>query len=264
MAETPVRSFQRSVLRDSNSFSPFAIPPSPAMTKLGCGTGVNVYRFNRKSLTNEDQVKSPWAVKKVSKKARSNISERLALEASILKDLKHPNIVGFRALTGNKDGELCLAMEDCHMSLMDIIDERAYLEEHFSYEQILKVAWSIAKALEYLHVEKKILHGDLKSGNVLIRGDFEVVKLCDFGVALKLKDDLSGLADPKKRYTGSEPWKSKEVLNQDKGGRVCDKTDVFSYGLTIWEMLTLNVPHVDLLGKLVHCFKAYRVVLINP
>lgn len=248
MAQTPVSKLQRSVLKESNLNSPFAIPPSPMMTKLGHGTGVNVYRF-RRNFSQEGQEKSPWAVKKVSKTARSNISERLALEASILKELKHPYIVGFRALTGNKDGELCLAMEDCHMSLMDMIDERAFLEEHFTYAEVLKVAWSIAVALEYLHNEKKILHGDLKSGNVLIRGDFEAVKLCDFGVALKLKDDLSGLADPKKRYTGSEPWKSREVLNQDKGARVCDKTDIFAYGLTIWEMLTLNVPHVDLLCK---------------
>ncbi|KAK3747901.1 hypothetical protein QZH41_010205 [Actinostola sp. cb2023] len=246
MALTPVGKAQRSVLRESNPLSPFAIPPSPAMTKLGCGTGVNVYRL-RRSLTQEGQQKSPWAVKKVSKRARPNISERLALEASILKNLKHPNIVGFRALTGTTDGSLCLAMEDCHMSLLDIIDERSYLEECFTYKEVLKVAWCIAKALEYLHNEKKILHGDIKSGNVLIRGDFDAVKLCDFGVALKLKDDLSSPEDPKKRYTGSEPWKSKEVLNQDKGGRVCDRTDIFAYGLVIWEMLTLRVPHVDLL-----------------
>ena len=245
MAQTPVAKVQKSALKDSNSFSPFFIPPSPAMTKLGCGTGVNVYRFLRTA--NEGQ--SPWAVKKVAKRARPGISERLALEASILKTLQHPNIVGFRALAGNKDGDLCLAMEDCHMSLRDLIDEREYLEEKFTYKEVLKVAWSIAKALDYLHNEKKILHGDMKSGNVLIRGNFEAVKLCDFGVALRLKDDLSCVVGSPKRYIGSEPWKSREVLTQDSGGRVCDKTDIFAYGLTIWEMLTLGVPHVDLLGK---------------
>ena len=243
MALTPVAKVQKSVLRESNCYSPFTIPASPAMTKLGCGTGVNVYRFRRSS----QEGKSPWAVKKVSKRARPAISERLVLEASILKDLQHPNIVGFRALAGTLDGSLCLAMEDCHMSLRDLIDEKEYLEERFTYGEVLKVAWSVANALEYLHTEKKILHGDIKSGNILIRGDFEAVKLCDFGVALKLKDDLSGLMGTR-RYVGSEPWKSKEAMNQDHGGIVCDKTDIFAYGLVLWEMLTLGVPHVDLLS----------------
>lgn len=223
--------------------SPFMIPPSPFMTRLGYGTGVSVYRLNRE--TNETDVRSPWAVKKVNKKARSGISERLALEASILKQLKHPNIVGFRAISGSLDGELCLAMEDCEKALEDIIEEKAFLEEDFSYEEILKVSWAIANALNYLHSEQKILHGDIKSGNVLIRGDFEAVKLCDFGVALRLKDDLSGLKNPRDRYIGTEPWKCKEALS---GGVITDKADIFAYGLLIWEMLALNVPHVDLLA----------------
>ena len=223
--------------------SPFMIPPSPFMTRLGYGTGVSVYRLNREA--NESDMRSPWAVKKVNKKAKSGISERLALEASILKQLQHPNIVGFRAISGSVDGELCLAMEDCEKALEDIIEEKAFLEEDFTYEEILKVSWAIANALSYLHNEKKILHGDIKSGNVLIRGDFEAVKLCDFGVALRLKDDLSGVKNAGDRYIGTEPWKCKEALN---GGIISDKADIFAYGLLIWEMLALNVPHVDLLA----------------
>lgn len=223
--------------------SPFMIPPSPFMTRLGHGTGVSVYRFKREPSNNS--IRSPWAVKKVNKKARSGISERLALEASILRQLKHPNIVGFRAISGSVDGDLCLAMEDCERALEDIIEEKAYLEEDFTYDEMLKVSWSVANALSYIHNEKKILHGDIKSGNVLIRGDFEAVKLCDFGVALWLNDDLSGLKNPGGRYIGTEPWKCKEAL---KGGVITDKADIFAYGLLIWEMLALNVPHVDLLA----------------
>ena len=230
--------------------SPFVIPPSPFMVKLGCGTGVSVYRLKRPT-ESQGIAKSPWAVKKVNKQARSNISERLAKEASFLKRLKHPNIVGFRAISGSANGEFCLAMEDCDRSLMDIIDERVFLDELFTFDEILKVAWAVAKALKYLHNEHKILHGDLKSGNVLVRGDFDVVKLCDFGVSVQLKEDLSGLLNPNDRYVGSEPWKCKEALNQKQGGIITDKADIFAYGLMIYEMLTLTVPHVDLLGRII-------------
>ena len=49
---------------------------------------------------------------------------------------------------------------------------------------------SVASALDYLHREKRILHGDMKSGNVLVIGDFKTVKICDFGVALRLDENL--------------------------------------------------------------------------
>ena len=240
----------RKNLDHHNELSPFVIPPSPMMLKLGSGTGVSVYRLKRGNNSSiGGSIKSPWAVKKVNSKSKSNISHRLAVEASILRHLDHPNIVGFRALTGTSQGDLCLAMEDCEKSLMDLIDEREYLEETFTQQEVLKVAWGVAKGLNYLHNEFKLLHGDIKSGNILVRGDFEAVKICDFGVSVKLNDDLTGLKNPKDRYIGSEPWKAKEVLNQKNGVVITDKADIFAYGLVIWEMLTLKVPHVDLLGK---------------
>lgn len=51
------------------------------------------------------------------------------------------------------------------------------------------MARDISCALKYLHEEKKLLHGDLKSANVLIKGNFEVAKLCDFGVTLNLNEE---------------------------------------------------------------------------
>ena len=73
------------------------------------------------------------------------------------------------------------------------------------------------------------------------------MKLCDFGVALYLKDDLSGPLNDDDYYTGTQPWCSKEVLED---GPITDKADIFAYGLLIWEMLALDVPHVGLLSGL--------------
>lgn len=47
-------------------------------------------------------------------------------------------------------------------------------------------------SLQYLHNEKKLLHGDMKSCNVVIKGDFETVKICDVGVSLKLDENMRG------------------------------------------------------------------------
>ena len=49
----------------------------------------------------------------------------------------------------------------------------------------------VSNGLDYLHRIKKVLHGDLKSANILVIENFKKVKICDFGVAIKLNDNVS-------------------------------------------------------------------------
>jgi PDZ-binding kinase len=120
---------------------------------------------------------SPWAVKRVrrtNKEANIDFDDyalRLKDEAEILKKLNHPNIVGFRAFVKTDDGRDCLAMEECDISVGDLIESRS--DDGlgpFPAENILKVALDVSKALDYLHKECHLLHGDIKSFNVLVKG----------------------------------------------------------------------------------------------
>lgn len=227
--------------------TPITIPASPFMKKLGCGTGVNVYLLDRVDKLNQ----SPWAVKKINSRCATKqmdvYQSRLRDEAKILKSLNHPNIIGFRAFTTAKDGSKCLAMEyGGEQSLNDLIERRK--EEGlkaFPVHTIEKVALHVARGLQYLHNEKQLLHGDIKSCNVVIKGDFETVKICDVGVSLRLDENMK-VADPKAEYVGTEPWKPMEALEEE--GEITDKADIFAYGLTLWEMMTLAMPHLDMLG----------------
>ncbi|XP_072188891.1 lymphokine-activated killer T-cell-originated protein kinase [Excalfactoria chinensis] len=225
------------------------IPASPSMQKLGYGTGVNVYLMKRSP---RGLSRSPWAVKKINSKCSKNqqniYQTRLNEEAKILKSLKHPNIVGYRAFTEANDGSMCLVMEfGGEKSLNDLIEERnAARLGPFPASTISKVALSMARGLKYLHNDKKLLHGDIKSSNVVIKGDFEAIKICDVGVSLPLDENLT-VSDPTVHYIGTEPWKPKEALSDD--GVITDKADIFSFGLTLWEMMTLSVPHLNLDGS---------------
>ncbi|XP_076873949.1 lymphokine-activated killer T-cell-originated protein kinase homolog isoform X2 [Brachyhypopomus gauderio] len=225
--------------------TPVTIPLSPFMKKLGCGTGVNVYLMNRNGSHNH--IHSPWAIKKINSKcAKTNIYEkRLSEEAKILKELQHPNIVGFRAFTTANDGSKCLAMEyGGEQSLNDLIERRREMGlRAFPASIIEKVALHVARGLQYLHCEKKLLHGDMKSCNVVIMGYFETIKICDVGVSLQLDENMQ-VTDPKARYIGTEPWNPKEALED---GIITDRADIFAYGLTIWEMMTLSAPHLEML-----------------
>ncbi|NWR05001.1 TOPK kinase, partial [Paradoxornis webbianus] len=222
------------------------IPASPFMQKLGFGTGVSVYLMKRSP---RGLSRSPWAVKKInsgcSQSQRSLYQQRLREEAKTLRNLRHPNIVGYRALTKAPDGSLCLAMEfGGEKSLNDLIEERR--EQGlgmFPAATILNVALSMARGLQYLHTEQRLLHGDIKSPNVVVRGAFESVKICDVGVSLPLDENLT-VSDPELSYVGTEPWKPPEALEQ--GGIISDRSDIFPFGLTLWEMLTLSIPHLPI------------------
>ncbi|XP_003229875.2 lymphokine-activated killer T-cell-originated protein kinase [Anolis carolinensis] len=246
--KSPSRPSARRLSGQSSPSTSITIPASPFMQKLGYGTGVSVYLMKRSP---KGLPCSPWAVKKVNPGCDSNqrdtYQKRLNEEASILKNLQHPNIIGYRAFTEAKDGTMCLAMEyGGEKSLNDLIEER---QERglgpFPPETILKVALHMARGLKYLHNEKKLLHGDIKSPNVVIKGDFESIKICDVGVSLPLDENMT-VSDPEAVYIGTEAWKPKEVLEEGGHAVITDRADIFALGLTLWEMMTLSVPHVNL------------------
>ncbi|XP_072944287.1 lymphokine-activated killer T-cell-originated protein kinase homolog isoform X2 [Epargyreus clarus] len=192
------------------------------------------------------QMRSPWALKMLNKRVKPNkvYTDRLKAEAELLQKMSHPNIVGFRAFSKTKI--LYLGMEACDLSLGDMIEKRMEEDcEPFTPKQILKVAADISSALDYLHTKMQILHGDMKSYNILVNGDFAVCKLCDFGVTLPL--DENGVFDKLKAgrnvvYFGTEAWSAPEVIH---GGEISSKTDIWPLGLTLWEMLALMPPHAQ-------------------
>lgn len=170
---------------------------------------------------------------------------------TLTRSLDHPNIVGYRGSKTLSDDRLILAMETCDTSLGDQIETR--VEQSLGpleSERIKKMTLDVCKALDYLHNEAHILHGDLKSYNVLIKGDFELCKLCDFGVSLPLTEDgsIDLKKNPDAKYTGTDLWSAPEVFN-DNIDEITTKTDMFSFGLIIYECVALQAPHAGYTGE---------------
>lgn len=179
---------RKSILQENKLF----IPATPDLKRLGYGTGQydiffpsSLYSTKvNNCFTNNSGVgifhvsprngvfNSPWALKKLLRGTKCNqtiMGERLRNEANILRKLNHPNIVGFRAFLKTSDGRECLAMEECHTSLADIIEDQEGTDA-FPVHVIEKVAIEVAKALDYIHNTVYLLHGDIKSPNILIKG----------------------------------------------------------------------------------------------
>lgn len=246
--ETPERKPLQNVNINTQLIS---IPPSPFMKSLGYGTGVNVYRLERSPTV--DQIRSPWAVKRVSQRTRETskehskvFNERIIKEAEILKKLDHPNIIGFRAIAQGGDGADSLVLECCSTSLGALLEER--LDDKLGMlpaNNIKTMICDISNALNYLHTKAMILHGDLKSHNILVKGDFEACKLCDFGVSLPLDKNgqINFKKNPNLEYVGTVLWLAPEVVNEQE--IISSKADIFSFGLIIYETIALTPPHVS-------------------
>lgn len=138
-----------------------------------------------------------------------------------------------------------LCMEAMTSSLGDILEKRH--DSNLGPLEVRKIntlGFDISKALNYLHNEALLLHGDMKSFNILVKGDFGICKLCDFGVSIYIKND--GLIDfdknPAAVYTGTDLWSAPEVFEEDSM-LVSTKSEIFSFGLVFYETLTLCPPH---------------------
>ncbi|XP_012275105.1 lymphokine-activated killer T-cell-originated protein kinase [Orussus abietinus] len=229
----------------SEAHTPIRIPPSPFLKHLGYGCGVSVFTLERSPKVGF--ARSPWAIKKLNRKITDDkrYTERIRLEADILRKLSHPNIVGFRGIGDTLKGDLCLAMEKLDQSLGDLIEEMVEADKRsFPASDILKISFEVAKGLEYLHHTAHILHGDVKSFNILVSDNCNVVKLCDFGVSVPLTDSLEmDTSKGKYTYIGTECWSPPEVINEC--GPITNKADMWAYGLVIWEMIALSPPHIE-------------------
>lgn len=211
------------------------------MKKLGYGTGVSVYLLPRSP--RQGHYCSPWAVKKVNRsylhKPQANF--RVEQEARVLRQLAHPNLIGFRGLKRLDDGNVALLLEKGGRSLMDLIDERPADQGAFPPEAIIRTGHALAKGLSYMH-KQGILHGDVKSGNVLVPDgpNWGGAKLCDLGTALELDENMLP-KDPESEYIGTEAWTAREILDDNF---ISDKADIYALGMLLYEMLSLCVPHM--------------------
>ncbi|EQC29802.1 TKL protein kinase [Saprolegnia diclina VS20] len=103
------------------------------------------------------------------------------------------------------------------------------------------IAADTADALVYLHsFQPTVIHRDLKSKNVLLSETWEA-KLSDFGISR-----VTSLEESMTSNIGTIAWIAPEVLT---GGRYTEKADIYSFGVLMAELDTLQVPYADMLGK---------------
>jgi tRNA A-37 threonylcarbamoyl transferase component Bud32 len=163
------------------------------------------------------------AVKKLKPK-KSQLDDFLK-EAELLASLRHPNIVLLMGVCLDAQRKECWIVTEL---LQSNSVEKCLLDKSIviDWKTKGKILEQTAQGMAYLH-KRNILHRDLKPANLLCDEAFNI-KICDFGVS-KLKDNkMTG-------EIGSPSYMAPELMMQGNYG---EEVDIYSYGISIWEVLT--------------------------
>ncbi|MHC4310693.1 MAG: serine/threonine-protein kinase, partial [Planctomycetota bacterium] len=223
----PTRSFDGSTPGPGGQIGPFRIE-----RELGRGAVGVVY------LAHDTKLDRPVAIKSVPAEVMDNpkARSRFSREAKLLASVNHPNIATIHEVLEEAEslGYLVLEYVPGQTLTERIAGARLKLDE------VLSITLQIAEAIAAAH-EHDVIHRDLKPGNIKITPEGKV-KVLDFGLAKAVggeaMDQQSTITEPG-RIIGTPAYMSPE---QARGKPTDKRSDIWSFGCVLYEMLTATVP----------------------
>ena len=192
--------------------------------KIGTGGMSDVYRAKDHKLNRFVAVK----VLKQEFSENANFVSKFRVEAQAAAGLAHPNIVNVYDV-GEENGIYYIVME-----LVEGITLKKYIERkaRLSVKEAVSIAIQVSMGIEAAH-NNHIIHRDIKPQNIIISKEGKV-KVTDFGIAKAATSNTIT-----SNVMGSVHYTSPE---QARGGYSDEKSDIYSLGVTMFEMLTGRVP----------------------
>lgn len=194
------------------------------LEKIGTGGMSDVYKAKDGKLNRHVAVK----VLKQEFSENANFVSKFRTEAQAAAGMMHPNIVNVYDV-GEEDGIYYIVME-----LVEGITLKKYIEKkaRLSIKETISIAIQVSMGIEAAH-NNHIIHRDIKPQNIMISKDGKV-KVTDFGIAKAVSSNTIT-----SNVMGSVHYTSPE---QARGGFSDEKSDIYSLGVTMFEMLTGRVP----------------------
>ena len=193
--------------------------------RIGAGGMSDVYKAKDRTLNRFVAVK----VLKAEFSADATFVKKFRVEAQSAAGLSHPNIVGVYDVGQEKDIHYIV------MELIQGITLKHYIERKgkLDIREALNIAIQVASGMGAAHANR-IIHRDIKPQNIIMSRDGKV-KVTDFGIA-KAADSTTVTTNA----AGSVHYISPE---QARGGYSDEKSDIYSLGITLYEMVTGKVPY---------------------
>ncbi|MHB8220577.1 MAG: serine/threonine-protein kinase [Acidimicrobiales bacterium] len=160
-------------------------------------------------------------------------------EVVLLQGIDHANVAKVFDVVEPAGADPVLKMAEIVMpyyaegSLLDVMNKG----RRFSAGEARDITVKCLRGLGHLHDQHRILHRDLKPANIFLAGDETLVKVGDFGEAVRMT--AGGTADP---LLSPQPWTPPESFT---GGRYTVSSDVYAMGLTFAELLSGPFPYDD-------------------
>lgn len=194
------------------------------LEKIGTGGMSDVYKAKCHKLNRYVAVK----VLKQEFSENENFVSKFRIEAQAAASLMHPNIVNVYDVGAENDIYYIV------MELVEGITLKKYIERkaRLSYKEAVSIAIQVSMGIEAAH-NNHIIHRDIKPQNIIISREGKV-KVTDFGIAKAATSNTIT-----SNVMGSVHYTSPE---QTRGGYSDEKSDIYSLGITLFEMLTGRVP----------------------
>lgn len=194
---------------------------------IGSGGMANVYKALCHRLNRYDAVK----IMRDETAANTELRRRFRAESQAVAMLSHPNIVSVYDVSHSDDVEYIV------MELIDGITLKQYLQKKSVLDpsEVLDFTIQTAKALEHAH-SKGIIHRDIKPQNIMLLKD-GMIKVADFGIA--------SLENTVEENNGETVGSVHYIAPEQARGEAPDaRSDIYSLGIVMYEMLTGRLPYV--------------------
>ncbi|KAF7829129.1 LRR receptor-like serine/threonine-protein kinase FEI 1 [Senna tora] len=193
---------------------------------IGCGGFGTVYK-----LAMDDG--NEFALKRIVK-LNEGFDRFFERELEILGSIKHRYLVNLRGYCNSPTSKLLIYDYLPGGSLDEALHEKS---EQLDWDSRLNIIMGAAKGLAYLHHDcsPRIIHRDIKSSNILLDGNLDA-RVSDFGLAKLLEDEESHITTI---VAGTFGYLAPEYM---QSGRATEKTDVYSFGVLVLEVLSGKRP----------------------
>jgi serine/threonine-protein kinase len=198
--------------------------------ELGRGAMGTVYLATDPTIGRQVAIKTLPLLDQYAAREQQAVAQRFLQEAEAVGRLAHPNIVNIHD-AGQEHDLAYITMDYVEGSSLDAwVNESALLPVW----EVLDLAAQVADALDYAH-GRKVVHRDIKPGNIIYDRDSGTVKITDFGVARIL--------DNKRTRTGTVLGTPSYMSPEQVAGQKIDgQSDLFSLGATLFQLLTGCLP----------------------